>query len=67
MVSGAPLPARPGIHATTRPTSTATAVVATTVIPLTAPVMRRGTSCSRIAAPAGITRMSVSQGAFIAR
>ncbi len=47
---------------------TATASVARMVNPLIGPVRRRGMSCSRIAAPAGMTISSVSQGMwFIAR
>ena len=47
---------------------TATASVAKMVNPLMAPVSRRGTSWSRIAAPAGMTIRRVSQGMwFIAR
>ena len=58
----------PGIQIRSSVTMTAPASVANMVRPFTAAVRRRGTTCSRIAAPAGMTISSVSQGMwFIAR
>ena len=52
----------PGIQASSNPTITALAAVATTVNPLITAVSRLGMTWRRIAAPAGMTISSVSQG-----
>jgi hypothetical protein len=65
---GPPVALFPGIQSRSKVTMTATASVAKMVRPFTAAVRRRGTSCSRMAAPAGMTISRVSLGlCFIAR
>ena len=60
--SGPLLALLPGIQSRSSVTMTATASVAKIVKPLIALVIRRGTTWSAIAAPAGMTISSVSQG-----